>query len=74
MLLIYIAEKFPLFIPSKDESFLKTYANFFAGEEDRMTSVDSKFNFLCGRPPETDPSLPSTCGHQKRMAPNVVRL
>ena len=29
---------------------IKNYANFFAREEDRMTSVDSNFNFLCGRP------------------------
>jgi len=47
MLLIYITEKFQLFIPSKDG---KKDTNFFAWEEDRMTSVDSNLNFLCGRP------------------------
>ena len=30
MLLAYIAEKFPLFIPSKDEILVKEYTNFFA--------------------------------------------
>ena|SRR6218665_2568793 len=46
-----------------------------------MTSVDSNFNFLCGRPhgagpspihmrpPEPDP-LPPPCEHHKWMAPN----
>jgi len=48
-------------------------ANFFAWEEDSMTSVDFNFNLLCGRPhgawppitpvrmcpPEPDPSPPS---------------
>src|SRR6218665_1904129 len=53
-------------------------ANFFAGEEDSMMSVDSNFNFLCGRPhgagppfprpPEPDPS-PPPCGRHKWMAP-----
>jgi len=28
----------------------KEDTNFFSREEDRMTSVDSNFNFLCGRP------------------------
>jgi len=28
----------------------KKDANFFAWDEDRMTSVDSNFNFLCGHP------------------------
>ena len=54
LLLIFITNryrgKFPLFIPSKDEILVKTVANFFAWEEDRMKSVDSNFNFLCGRP------------------------
>jgi len=30
MLLIYIAERFPLFIPSKDEILVKKDANLFA--------------------------------------------
>jgi len=46
--IIYIAEKFPLFIPSKDKILVKRDANFFAWEEDRMTSVD--YNILRGRP------------------------
>ena len=28
----------------------KKYTNFFEREEDRITSVDTNFNFLCGRP------------------------
>jgi len=55
----------------------KKYANFFAGEEDMMTSVDSNFNFLYGRPhgarllpPSTWAWLPPpACGHHKWMAP-----
>src|SRR6218665_2544644 len=51
-----------------------------------MTSVDSNFNFLCGRqhgagppspvhmrPPEPDPP-PPPCGRHKWMAPNVCRV
>ena len=51
----------------------------FAWEEDRMTSVDSNFNFLCGRahgswPPRPHAStwawsLPPPCGRHKWMAP-----
>ena len=37
----------------------KKDANFFAREEDRMTSVDSNFNFLCGHPHGAWPILPS---------------
>src|SRR6218665_1410987 len=48
-----------------------------------MASVDSNFNFLCGRPhgagppvhmppPEPDP-LPSPCGRHKWMAPYFYR-
>jgi len=33
ILLINIAEKFPLIIPSKDEILLQKNANFFASEE-----------------------------------------
>ena len=44
-------EKFTLFIPSKDEILVKK-PNFFAREEDRLTSVGS--NFLCGRPHGAD--------------------
>jgi len=36
----------------------KKDANFFAQEEDSMTSVDSNFNFLCGRPHGAGPPLP----------------
>ena len=54
-----------------------------------MTSVDSNFNFQCGRPhgagppeahppvhmrpPEPDP-LPPPCGRHKWMAPNVLYM
>ena len=55
---MYVAEKFSLVIPSKDEIRVKKDANFFAWEEDRMTSVDSNFNFLCGRPHEAWPPPP----------------
>ena len=37
---------------------VKKNANFFAGKEDRMTSVDSNFNFLCGRRHGAGPPLP----------------
>ena len=37
------------FIPCKDEILVKNGDNFFTWEKDRMTSVDSNFNFLCGR-------------------------
>src|SRR6218665_1350390 len=62
----------------------KKGANFFAWEENSMTSVDSNFNFLCGRPhaagppppvhmrpPEPDP-LPPPCGRHKWMAPKQL--
>jgi len=51
---------------SKDEILLPKNANFFAGE-DRM-SVGS--NFLCGHPPEPDPS--PLCRRHKWMAPNCI--
>ena len=70
LLLIHIAEKFPLFIPSKEEIPVKKYTNFFAREEDRMTSVDSNFNFLCGRPHGAWPAPPSTCVHRS-LTPSV---
>jgi len=87
LLLIYIAEKFPLFIPSKDEILVKKDANFLAWEEDRMTSVDYNFNFLCGRPHGAWPPSPSPhastwawppsplcCGRHKWMAPTWDRV
>ena len=56
--------------------FWQKIANFFPGEEDRMTSVDSNFNFLCGRPPgglNRLTPLPTSCGRRKWMAPYVNR-
>ena len=50
----------------------KKDADFFAWEEDRLTSVDSSFNFLCGRPHGAWPSPPSTCVHQSlTLLPSV---
>ena len=49
LLVIYIVETFSLF-SVKRRNYGKKDANFFAWEEDSMTSVDSNFNFLCGRP------------------------
>ena len=63
----------------------KKDAHFFEWEEDSMTSVDSNFNFLCGRRHGAGPSLPrphaSTwawplpppCGRHKCMVPNVIK-
>src|SRR6218665_439787 len=34
-----------------------------------MTSVDSKFNFLCGRPHGAGPPPPSTCVHMSLTLP-----
>ena len=50
MLIIYIAEKFPLLFRPKTKFWLKKYANFFSGEEDRMTSVD--LGAAVARPPQ----------------------
>src|SRR6218665_1352408 len=36
-----------------------------------MTSVDSNFNFLCGRPQGAGP-LPPPCGRDKCMAPRLI--
>ena len=57
ILLVYIAEKFQFF-PSKNEILVKKDANFFEKKTVYMTSVDSNFNFLCGRPHGAGPPLP----------------
>src|SRR6218665_2119044 len=44
-------------------NLVKKYTNFFALEEDRMTSVDYNFSFLFGRPHGAGPPPPSTCVH-----------
>src|SRR6218665_1334880 len=46
---------------------------FFACEEDSMTSVDSNFNFLCGRPHGAGPPSPSTCVHLS-LTPSPLRV
>jgi len=56
MLLIYIDEKISLFILSTDEILVQKTFNFFALEEDRMTSMGS--NFLCGRPHGAETTSP----------------
>ena len=72
LLVIYITDlyhrKFSTFYSIERRNSGKKDTNFFAWEEDRMTSVDYNFNFLCGRPhgswplpihmrpPEPDPS------------------
>ena len=38
-----------------------------------MTSVDSNFNFLCGRPHGAGPPSPSTCVHQS-LTPSPLRV
>jgi len=53
--------KFSTFYSDERRNSDKKDTNFFAWEEDRMTSVDSIFNFLCGCPHEACP--PSTCVH-----------
>src|SRR6218665_829098 len=76
-------KKFHLFSVQGRNSGKKD-ANFFAREEDSMTSVDSNFHFLCERPhgagppsplhmcpPEPDP-LPPPCGRHKWMAPYIL--
>jgi len=67
MLLIYITNRFSVFIPSKDEILLKKDTNLFAWEEDRITSVGYNFNFLCGRPHGVEPPL-SPCPHASTWA------
>jgi len=63
--IIYIANlywrKMSTFIPYKDKILVPKNSNFFAWEEDRITSVGC--NFLCGRPHGADPSPLSTCVH-----------
>src|SRR6218665_2624177 len=54
LLVIYItnlySRKISTFYSVQRRNSCKKDTNFFAREEDRMTSVDSNFNFLCGRP------------------------
>ena len=84
LLVIYITNlyrrKISTFYSVQRRNSGKKYTNFFAWEEYRMTSVDSNFNFLCGRPHGLDPSLrphastwpwppPPPCGCHKWMAP-----
>jgi len=49
----------------------KNDANFFAWEEDRMTSADSNFNFLCGRPHGAWPPSPV---HMRPPEPLPLRV
>jgi len=44
ILLVYIDITFSLFIASKDEILITNNANFFAREEDWMTSVGYKYS------------------------------
>ena len=57
LLVIYITNLYPwkisTFYSVQRRNSGKNDANFFAWEEDRMTSVDSNFNFLCDLPPFT---------------------
>src|SRR6218665_1797858 len=54
----FLSQKNFHFFLSKDEILVKKDANFFAWEEDSMTSVDSNFNFLRGRPHGAGPPSP----------------
>ena len=83
ILVIYITNiylrKFSTFYSAERWNSSKKDTNFFAWDEDRMTSVDSIFHFLCGRPHGLDPLprpnvstwawLPPPCGRHKWMAP-----
>src|SRR6218665_2700229 len=64
LLVIYITNlyrrKFSTFYSVERQNSDKKDTNFFAREEDRMTSVDSIFNFLCGRPHGASPPSPGT--------------
>src|SRR6218665_2152031 len=78
LLVIYITNlyrrKISTFLLSKDEILVKKDANFFAREEDSMPSVDSNFNFLCGRPHGAGPPPPSTCVHLSLTPPLPLRV
>src|SRR6218665_484823 len=67
--------KISTFFLSKDEILVKkTPTSLHEKEVDSMTSVDSNFNFLCGRPHGTGPpSPPSTCVHLS-LAPSPLRV
>jgi len=70
LLVIYITNlycwKISTFYSVQRQNSGKKDANFFAWEEDRMTSVDSSFNFLCWRPHGAWP--PSPCPHASTWA------
>jgi len=78
LLVIYITNlylwKISTFYSVQRRNSGKKYANFFAGEEDRMTSVDSNFNFLCGR--KHGAWSPSSCPHASTWAwpPSPLRV
>ena len=71
LLVIYITNlhrpKMSTFYSVQRRNSGKKYTNFFAWEEDRMTSVDFDFNFLCGRPHA------STCVHLSLTPPPPCR-
>jgi len=62
LLVIYITnlhwQKISTFYSVQRRNSGKNDANFFAWEEDRMTSVNSNFNFLCERPHGAWPLYP----------------
>ena len=85
LLVIYVTnlyrKKISLFIPSKDEILVKKTTTSL---HEKMTPVDSNFNFLYGRPHWAWPHLPPpstcihlsltpTCGRHKWMAPYVTK-
>ena len=87
LLVIYITnlycQKISTFYSIQRRNSGKKDVNFFAWEEHRMMSVDSNFNFLCGRPHGAWPPrlstcvhlsltpLPPPCGHHIWMAPYI---
>ena len=70
ILLIYIVEKFPLFILSKDKTLVKKTSTSLY-EKKTGWHQWNLFLIFCVhmRPPEPDPP-PPPCGHHKWMAPN----